>query len=380
MSVLEKLKQSAAATKQVVILSDAAFFVRVLPVPAATPPEEVPGFVELALEGLSPFSVAQLCYGYFHTPGADRALVYAAYRRRFTVADAEVWAEADAVLPGLAVCLGLAPAGPRAVLLTGAEAVTAIGWDGRNTVPAVVSVNPVGADASPEEREAAKKAAVAALGGAFPEPSVFAPPAGTVSRVGDNGCRFVIGGEPVSFENTQLDTLDVRDKAALVARRRERTRNLRLWQAAAGCTALIGLALLLQIGLAGGRILLRSRAALAEAQAPAVQKIVTKHELANRIQELSNHRLMPIRMLEIVNEKRPRTIQFTSATTRGLYGLEIQGQTNATLDISSYQAALKELPACDHVDLGQTADRGGVTRFTLTVTFRPEALRPPPSS
>jgi hypothetical protein len=81
-------------------------------------------------------------------------------------------------------------------------------------------------------------------------------------------------------------------------------------------------------------------------------------------------------MMEIVNEKRPKTIQFLRVATKGLYQLEIEGQTSATPDVFNYQAALKELPACERVDLGQTNDRGGVTRFTLTVTFKPEALRP----
>jgi hypothetical protein len=67
--------------------------------------------------------------------------------------------------------------------------------------------------------------------------------------------------------------------------------------------------------------------------------------------------------------------------TKGLYELEIEAQTNATPDVFNYQAVLKDLPACDRVELGQTNDRGGVTRFTLTITFKPEALRPaPPAS
>jgi hypothetical protein len=63
--------------------------------------------------------------------------------------------------------------------------------------------------------------------------------------------------------------------------------------------------------------------------------------------------------------------------TKGLYVLEIEGQTTATPDVFNYEAALKELPACDHTELGQTTDRGGITRFTLTITFKPAALRPP---
>ena len=95
MSILQNLKRSASARKKVVLLPDDAFFLRVVPLPPGTQPADVPAQVELALEGLSPFSVAQLCYGYYVGPNAGRVLVYAAYRRRFTVEDAKVWAEAE---------------------------------------------------------------------------------------------------------------------------------------------------------------------------------------------------------------------------------------------------------------------------------------------
>jgi hypothetical protein len=380
MSVVQKFKPPGPVMKKVVLLPDHAFFMRVMPLAPETPLAGIPAQVELALEGLSPFPVAQLCYGYFCPPGAGRMLVYAAYRRHFTVDDAAEWADADAVLPAFAAWLGLAPAGPMALLVRGTDFVTALGWDGHDAVPTVVATHPVAPDAPPGERAALQEKLAAQLKH-LPPPTTVAAPAGTSSRDGDEGLEFTDGKLTSRLTTAQLDTLDVRDKAALTARRRDRARNLHLWRAFMGCAAALGLAAVLQLGLKGGRLWLDSRAALAAAQAPVVQDIETKHNLANHIEELSTRRLMPVRMLEIVNEKRPRTIQFLRAATKGLYVLEIEGQTNATPDVFNYQAALKELPACALVELGQTVDRGGITRFTLTVTFKPEALRPaaPPS-
>ncbi|MFA5057365.1 MAG: hypothetical protein WC485_04585 [Opitutaceae bacterium] len=377
MSALQKVKPSASAGKRVVLLPDHAFFVRVVPLAPGLPPEEIPAQVELALEGLSPFPVPQLCYGYFHPPGADRLLVYAAYRRRFTVEDAAAWADADAVLPAFAAWLGLAPAGPLALLVNGADFITALGWDGRDAVPAVVATQPVAADAPPETRAAARAALVAQLTH-LPPPVEVAAPAGTTSRGGDDGVKFTAGSQVSRLATAQLDRLDVRDKDELAVRRHDRARDQFLWRAFLGCVAAIVLAGALQLGLKGGRLWLAARAIVAAAQAPAVQGIETRHALATRIDELSTRRLRPIRMLEIVNEKRPRTIQFLRVATKGLYGLEIEGQTGTTPDVFNYEAALKDLPACAQVDLGQTTDRGGITRFTLTVTFKPEALRPAP--
>jgi len=369
------MKLPASAVKKVVLLPDHAFFVRLMPLAPDTPPDGVPGQVELALEGLSPFPVAQLCYGYFHPPGAARVLVYAAYRRRFTVDDAATWADADAVLPAFAAWLGLAPARPQALLMASADFITAVGWDGHDAVPAVVATQTLAAGISAEERAAVRAKLVAQLKN-LPTPVEVPVPVGTSSRVGDAGLRFTAGPVDSRLDAAQLDALDVRDKEELAARRRDRARNLYLWRAVVGCAAAIVLAGGLELGLKGARLWLDSRAARAVAQAPAVKDIETKHNLATHIEELSTRRLMPIRMLEIVNEKRPRTIQFLRAATKGLFVLEVEGQTNATPDVFNYEAALRDLPACEHVALGQTVDRGGITRFTLTVTFKPEALRP----
>jgi hypothetical protein len=375
MSIVQNLKHSASALKKAVLLPDSAFFLRVVPLAAGTRPDEIPGQVELALEGLSPFSVAQLCYGYFFRPDAARVLVFAAYRRRFTVEDAAAWADADAVLPAFAACLGLAPAGPESLLINGPDFITAIGWDGRDAVPALVQTRALAADAPPAERAAVRAELAAALK-EFPAPVEVPAPTETTSRIGDSDLKFAVGGRVSRFDRAYIDSIDVRDKAELAARLRDRARNLYLWRAFLGSVAAIVLTAVVQLGLQGGRLWLKGEQSRKAARAPTVQKIETQSNLANRIEELSTRRLMPIRMLEIINEKRPRTIQFLAAATKGLYVLEVQGQTGATPDVFNYQAALKDLPACDSVELGQTTDRGGVTRFTLTVTFKPEALRP----
>ena len=383
MSILQNLKLSASARKKAVLLPDHAFFLRLVPLAAGTQPAEVPAQVELALEGLSPFSVAQLCYGYYFQPGAGRVLVFAAYRRRFTVEDAEAWAAADVVLPAFAACLGLAPTGPAALILTGPDFVTAMGWDGRDAVPAMVRTRAVATDAPAGERAAAQAELAAELK-SFPIPVEVTAPTETVSRIGDSDLKFVVGGRLSRFDRSQIDSLDVRDKAELAARLRDRARNLYLWRAFVGSAAAIVIAAVVQVGVQGGRLWLKGQQIRKAAQAPMVQKIETKQTLANRIEELSTRRLMPIRMMEIINEPRirPKTIQFLRVTTKGLYVLEVEGQTAATPDISIYQAALKDLPGCDRVELGQQTDRGGVSRFTITVTFKPEALRPaePPAA
>ena len=80
---------------RVALLADEVFFTRVVPVVPGATAAEVAAQVELALESLSPFPIAQLYHGHFWKPGLDRAFVFAAYRRRFTVEQTEAWPRAQ---------------------------------------------------------------------------------------------------------------------------------------------------------------------------------------------------------------------------------------------------------------------------------------------
>ena len=340
--------------------------------------------MELALESLSPFPVAQLCHGFFHPPGADRVLVYAAYRRRFTVDDAASWAEADAVVPAFVTLLDPARVERRALLLEGTDFLTALGWDGRDAVPAVVATRQIAPDAPAEERAVARAELVAQLKG-FSPPTEVTAPADTASSLGEEGLAFRTGDQTVRFNAAQLDALDVRNKDELAGRRKLRARNLILWRAFAGCAAALVLAAALELGLAGVRLWQQSRDAITTAQAPVALEIETKQKLADRIEELSTRRLLPIRMLEIVNEKRAKgsPIFFTRVVARDLYTLIIDGRTTITPEVANYEAAVRALPEVESMEPrgGNLQSRGGTATFSYTIKFKAEALRAPaPSS
>jgi len=110
MSILQNLKLSASARKKAVLLPDHAFFLRLVP----SRPE--PAGRGSRTGGAGARRIVAVLRGpallrLLLPAGASRVLVFAAYRRRFTVEDAEAWAAADVVLPAFAACLGLAPTG-----------------------------------------------------------------------------------------------------------------------------------------------------------------------------------------------------------------------------------------------------------------------------
>lgn len=362
--------------RQVVLLSDALFFMRSMPVVEGATAADVAAQAELAVESLAPFPVTQLYYGHFWRPGAAHAFVYAAYRKRFTVAEVEGWGGAEAVLPAFTAVLRKAdvPAPTTLWLVPGEGGITGVYFADGSGVPAQVRVEPV----PPEATEADRAAAREALLRAFPEKGAIveleaAPAFDTASPQG--GFVFRAGVHETHFDAADIAPLDVRDKDELAARRRARARDVILWRALVGALLLIGLSALLELLLAGGALWQKRRLALQERQTPVVDAIMTSQALATRIDELSTKRLLPFEMLATINTVRPRTILFTRTATSGLHTLEIEAQTPASGDIDAFRAALNGLPACQRAEVQDQRSRDGVSTFRLVVTFRPEAFR-----
>ncbi|HEY4990373.1 MAG TPA: hypothetical protein VII09_11225, partial [Opitutaceae bacterium] len=122
---------------RVAVLPDSVFFSRTVPVPDGATRAEVVSQIGVALESHSPFPLAQLYFGYFWPEGADRALAFASYRRRFTVEQLEEWKGAEYVMPAFAAILGAEVQPATTVILSSENGLTAVHW-AKGPVPSLV--------------------------------------------------------------------------------------------------------------------------------------------------------------------------------------------------------------------------------------------------
>jgi hypothetical protein len=367
----------------VLLLPDALFFVRSVAVvvdPAAGGGDgaaQVAGQVELALEASSPFGLAQLYHGHFWVPGSDRAVVFAAYRRRFTVEQTSAWSGAELVIPAFAAIMGGAVEPATTVLLSSQEGLTAVCWD-KGPVPADVRFQAFPPEATDEERARARTELLRGRESLkivdLADPPVAEPRRGdgeVVFRSGDFVSRLAAGS---------ARGLDVRDKEELAALRRSQARDILLWRVGVACAALFGLLALCELALFGGGLWQQARRVKYNRQEPIVAGIMTRQEIADRITDLSTKRLLPIEMLRAVNPKLlnppQASIFFTRAYTTGLYVLTADAQTQNAADIKTYQNELEALPVCESVAIKNQQSRDNLVTFTLVVTFKPEALKP----
>lgn len=367
---------------KVALLPDGTFFTRTIPIAAGASLADASSQIELALEGLAPFPLSQLYYGWYWQPGTDQALVFAAYRRRFTTEQTGEWDGAEVVLPSFAAALGAKVAPATTLLLTSPDAITAVHWAAEAT-PSRVLTRTLDPEATDEERALLRTALIAELGGSKTVVDLTAPLTPDPAR-SDGEIVFRCGDFVSRLAPTALTAADVRDKAELAALRSSRRRDVLLWRVVLGFAASLLLLTLGEFALVGGRMWQKVREKQFAAQKPLVSKIEADHGLTNKIEELSTKRLMPLEMMTQLTgvdlERKPAEIQFTRVQadqSTGLYTIFVEGRTNNAAQVSVYEANLRKLPAIERVAAPISQVRGDQAQFTLTATFKPEALLTP---
>lgn len=374
---------SPAAGASVVLLPDARFFVRAVPVNAAAGAEAVAREVELALEVISPFPVGQLFYGHVWHADSPHALVFAAFRRRFTDDEQAEWAEADRVVPHFILASGLNPGTGRTVVLGDGASLTAVHWGEPGPVPSRVATAPLSLEASEAERAAVRSGLLRTVGSVGAGVIDLPAPVRTLREGNEHHAEWTAGEQTLTLPLADGSDLDVRDKGELAARRRAQRRARLLWR---GFLSGLGALVLLAVGegaLIGLRTWQAGRLARIEAQQPAVDRIMSQQALATRIEELSTKRLRPFEMISLVTvagnpgTQKPASVQFIRTVTSGLYTLEIEAQTKVGGDLALYQAALRQNPAVASVEVAKHDLRDATTTFVLVITFKPEALAAP---
>lgn len=372
-----RLFRAGPPPQKVALLPDAMFFTRVVPVTPGAAPAEAAAQIELALEAVSPFPLTQLYYAWHWLPGSERALVFAAYRRRFTSDQVAEWDGAELVLPAFAAVLGASVEPATTVLLTTAEGLTAVHWETPG-VPSRVLFSPLPPEATDDDRARAREALLRDLGGSRNVVELTPPLAVQASH--HDGELVFRGGDFVSRLATAVSTtMDVRDKAELAALRAARRRAVMLWRVALGAAAALIVLGLGELALVGGRQWQRVRVREIAAQKPLVDKITAQHELANRIDEITTKRLLPIEMVIASAGAKPDEITFTQAVadrSRGLHTLIVQGTTANAGQINAYEAALRAQAGVESAVASIQQMQNDRTRFQLTVVFKPEALKP----
>lgn len=359
-------------TSSVILLPAERFFVRSVPLAtdAAVEPQ-----VELALENVAPFPIGQLYHGFLTNPAGDHALVYAAYRKRFSGAETADWPAARAVLPGFFALLGNPPKTAAIRLWTEAGRLTAAAWNGGDILPVAVMARETDEATAAETRSALLAELRGRTGLTDATVHELSGAAAATHSTAKDTVSIELKTAALTLSSSAVGLADVRDKDFLAQWRQTMKRDLRLWRAFQICAGGLAAALVLEAGLFAANFKVKSVKGIVQQQSAEVQKIETAQALTARIGEMTRSRLKPFEMIALVNQNRPASIQFVRATTTGTFSLEVDGQTSTAPDVGQFEAILRATPELAAIEVRDLRSRDGVTSFTLSITFKPEALQ-----
>jgi len=362
------------APGRVEVMPDQRFFWRsvelVTDAEAGSPREQI----ELALEGMAPFPLAQMWWGFWTRPGATHALVFAAFQKRFTADETEFWDQAEWVGPRMACLLAQAdPAAATTWLVRSTDGMTAVHFGDDSGVPTHVRTVELPDEASDADVAAAREELLKTCGGSKAVQDLDAPPI----RAGVPGSEELLVGDeskPARIALSRAQDLDVRNDDELTARRRVRLRDRWMWRSMVAAVLVITLTAIAEVSLWGVNQWLDGLNLQVQKQTPIVNEIETADRLANRIDELKTQRLRPFEMITIADGPRPETLVFLRTAATGLYSMEVEAETDDANAINVYVDELNRLGQTEGVEILNLDTRGSRSTVRLRIQFTYDAF------
>jgi len=367
-SLLQRWLPKPLPTEAVLLPADRFFVMRV----ELDPTTPARSQVELALEASSPFPANQLLLGLVHGADGRSALAFAAHKRRFTAEEIASWPASSPVVPEFLALLGQKPQANSVLVHVNAERAVALAWRANENLPTSM-VSFATTDGTPEAA-----AAEAALLAELPANTPIIKITGAIKGHGDDkGLSVgVVDGPSYHVAPRSLDDADVRDATFLEKRRGQAAWEKRSWlmaQITAVCLVLAGL---IDAGAALVNWRTNELTTALNINRPKVQELEGLNSLAAKISELGDNRPLPFEMLSVVNSHRPASLTFQGVSCKGGAVLEVEAKTTSPEDVGAFEQALRaEGKLISKTETRDLRARDGNTTFTITITFRADALR-----
>ncbi len=377
-NLLEQLRQRTPPTTVLLVPGD-CFYGQRFELPEDLSESDLAAFAELSLEGVSPFPLEQLAWGFLHEPGQRHIYAYAVPHVRLRREGFEEIGSHFQVFPSFITRFGNRYKKRTITFLAEVDTLSAICFESDNPVPERIVSRRLQVE-DPSDGDFLQMRAnmleqLAAEGDAI-EDGLWI---GTGRQVeGDALCfehRWVGGGEQtvsrhhLSYTSTTVWQADLRDADFGRRQRRQRLQARRIWSGMVAAACFTGILLILQGGLFGFRQWNENRLARYERQMDPVTRIEENHTLLTRIESFAQQELKPFAMLEVLNRERPPTIYFSRTQARNWNQLEVEGQGNSVDEVNRYADRIRALGSVSDVEVRSIRSRANVAPFSIVFTF-----------
>ncbi|MGB1127818.1 MAG: PilN domain-containing protein [Opitutales bacterium] len=352
--------------EHILVLPGHLFFVDHLELPDGLEDAELDNFAELSLEGLAPFPIDQLYWGFLQSESTNSILVYATPKDRLKSLGYDSIERYTWVLPDFATFAGAHFPEEKTIVLNSPAGVSRILLPAGESLPSTV-----------QARQDASQIASPIGGGR----EFTIEPAGYT--LNDQGVAKFFFTTPNADDaetlghwkalcptESSLWRADVREPTykSTESNKRRMTKWATL---ATGYAALFAVLLVvLEVLLSGGNLWIGTQSATIALQAPEVRRIEDKQSLMNKLDQVAQNELRPIAILEALNRSRPKGIYFTGTVTEGQNRITIDGIANTINELNAYTETLRNSGTFELLSDPKTLTRGGKTTFTVTLDYK----------
>ena len=387
---LEAKLGSKLANRKVLLVPGEIFYCHSLTLPPEISDSEIDQFAELTLEGLSPFPLDQLLWGFLHDEKTALILIYAAYRESINKLGVDNLDEYYHVLPSFITVNGVSFDEPSITFLSENNSMTALTFSAHSTVPEnVFTLSLENIDNSDASLLKVKKSLLVSLKneGYKIDNKIYL---GTMSLVdSDDKIRFkhrLVSDEVDSDLNSTSTRLpmdekklwdaDIRESSFKLKASRRRNYSRYVWVSTQVAGVAASLFLLLQIIFMTTDIWTNFRVNKVAERSDEVALIEQKNNLLLRIEQIAQNELKPFEMLATMNLKRPSSIYFTQAVADSFNQIQVDGAANNVEVVNRYMENLRNLPLVSDAIIKKIVSRSGNAPFTIVVTFNPSPFNP----
>ena len=358
------------------------FFSQELVLDPSMSEEEIDDFVNLSIEGLSPFPVDQLTWGYLRPEGSNEALVYATPVSRLRSQTEDDLESYFHVFPSFVAALREEPAlAPSIRILSSGDSLTALFFETGKRLPhKIISRPQKSADLDDTALLDARNAIAAKISfdGYELEDGVWQVDGFFVGKQNEVYSRYrnLLPGStgesierPFELTDSQLQAADVRDTALTAKSLKERQLARKLWkglQFIAACFILLLLAQFTTWGLSKFTEVIDNRF---DKRERIVNQVLQREDFIQRLSLDSLQSADPTLMLTVINDIRPDTIYFTEAEANSIDTITVQGISQVGAErVNLYAENLRSLPIVSDVQ-NTPSTKDSQTSFDITVTF-----------
>lgn len=370
--------------REILLVPGEVFYCHSVALPSGISESEIEQFVELSLEGLSPFPLEQLSWGYLHDEKSPTILIYAAYRQRLENLKIEELERYYHVLPGFISACDKSYADPTITFLSHENSLSALVFNPQSTLPVRITTlqlpeNNISEDALFETRQML----ISSLGdlnyhiesfinvvtGTFVDSDNEVQfehrilPQKENAELGDNATT------PYTVSENRLWEADIREIPFKQKERKKRSFSRRVWHSTLAVGIAAALFLLLQILFITANLWINFRENAIEERDGSVAIIEQKNNLLLRIEQIAQNELKPFEMLAALNLKRPKSIYFTQAVADGYNKIHVDGEASNVEIVNRYIEQLRTLPHISDAKIEKIVSRSGKAPFSLIVTF-----------